>query len=100
MDENFNIEGNTEIQKSFKNVEATKIVQLVMKWFGFQEQKKAEYVLFGFVIVAVAISLFLVFPKNISMKNKTIPQFREDIEPSVRENLPPGVFETIPSKYD
>ena len=38
-----------------------KMVQLVMKWFGFKEQKQAEYVLLGFVVMAIGISLFLVF---------------------------------------
>lgn len=80
MDENLNLAGNTEIEKALKefevksqteqiqkapevskNSEVPKMVQLVMKWFGFKEQKQGEYVLLGFVVVVIGISLFLVF---------------------------------------
>ncbi len=43
-----------------KTSEVPKMVQLVMKWSGL-EQKQAEYVLLGFVVVAIGISLYLVF---------------------------------------
>ena len=45
---------------SFKD-DVPKMVQLVMKWSGIKDQKQAEYVLLGFVVVAIGISLFLVF---------------------------------------
>jgi hypothetical protein len=46
-----------------------KMVQLVMKWFGFKEQKQAEYVLLGFVVMAITISLFLMFGReNVQQK--------------------------------
>ncbi len=78
-----NIPNNLEIDKALKEFEAKaqveqiqqtvktseisdvpKMVQLVMKWSGFKEQKQAEYALLGFVIVAIAISLFLIFGGN------------------------------------
>ena len=55
-----------EMQKSpevLKNSDVPKMVQLVMKWSGgaIKEQKQAEYILLGFVVVAMAVSLFLFF---------------------------------------
>jgi len=78
-----------------------KMVQWVMKISGgsIKNEKQAQYVLLGFVVIAIIVSLVLIFSGG-SQKPKIIPQFREDIEPSVRAKLPPGVFETIPSKYD
>jgi len=59
-----------------------KIVEWVIKYSGgaIRDQKQAEYVLLGFVIVAIGISLFLVFkqirpqikiepPANIQLTN-------------------------------
>ncbi len=43
-----------------------------MKWFGFEEQKQAEYVLLGFVVVAIAISLYLIF-KDAHINKKIEP---------------------------
>ena len=44
-----------------------KMVQLLMKWSGgaIKEQKQAEYLLLGFVIVAMAISFYLFFGKQL-----------------------------------
>jgi hypothetical protein len=85
MDEEVNIPNNLEIDKAlkefeiksrteqiqktpevFKNSDLPKMVQLVMKWSGgaIKEQKQAEYVLLGFVVVAISISLFLVFRRR------------------------------------
>lgn len=83
MDENLNLVGNTEIEKALKEFESKsqleqaqapllasngaktseipKIVQLTMKWFGVKEQKQAEYILFGFVLIVIGFSIFLVF---------------------------------------
>ena len=80
MDENLNLNKNSDIDQALKefeiksNIEQVqkapvdektseipKIVQLTMKWFGVKEQKQAEYVLLGFVIVAIVVSLVLVF---------------------------------------
>lgn len=85
MDENLNLEGNIEIEKALKEFEAKsqveqmqktpevsktsdvpKMVQLVMKLFGLKEQKQAEYVLLGFVVVAIGVSLFLVFKESVN----------------------------------
>ena len=79
MNEKTNIPNNTEIDKALKEFEAQpvtesykavkfynetdtpKIVQLVMKWSGAKEQKQAEYILLGFVIITIGISLYLFF---------------------------------------
>jgi len=47
----------------YDETDAPKIVQLVMKYSGgaIKEQKQAEYVLFGFVVLTIIISLFLFF---------------------------------------
>lgn len=76
-----------------------KIIQWVIKYSGglVKDERQASYLIFGFVAVAIIITLFLIFGGG---GPKTIPRFREDIEPEVRIKLPPGVFETIPSKYD
>jgi len=42
--------------------ESPTIIQLVVKWSGGSiSERQAEYVLFGFVILAIAVSLFLFF---------------------------------------
>jgi hypothetical protein len=80
MDENLNLNKNSDIDQALKEFEiksnieqvqkapvnetiseVPKIVQLTMKWFGVKEQRQAEYVLLGFVIVAIVVSLVLVF---------------------------------------
>ena len=57
--------------KFYSETDTPKVVKLVMKWSGgaIKEQRQAEYVLLGFVIVAIGISLFLVF----GGKQKTYP---------------------------
>jgi|ERR1035437_1406237 hypothetical protein len=90
MSESTNIPNNPEIEKALKEFEVksqteqmkkasevskdsetSKMVQLVMKWSGVKEQKQAEYMLVGFAIVAIVISLFLIFWSGSS--NKKIP---------------------------
>ncbi|MEK7081213.1 MAG: hypothetical protein AAB902_02395 [Patescibacteria group bacterium] len=82
MDENIDISKNIEINQALKEFETKssqeqvqqniaaapvsnvpKIVQLVMKCSGgaIKQEKQAEYVLLGFVVVAIIVSLFLVF---------------------------------------
>ncbi|MFZ3011485.1 MAG: hypothetical protein WA060_00585 [Minisyncoccia bacterium] len=82
MNEEIKTEGNTEIVQALKEFEkqsepapsyeavkfykestTPKIVELVMKWSGgaIKEQKQAEYVLLGFVVMAMGISIYLVF---------------------------------------
>lgn len=49
--------------KFYNETSTPKMVQLVMKWSGgaIKEQKQAEYILFGFVLLAIGVSLFLFF---------------------------------------
>ena len=80
MNEEINVPNNQEIDKALKefelknqaeqvqkspevlqNSDVPKMTQMVMKWFGIKEQKQAEYLLLGFVVLAMGISLFLVF---------------------------------------
>jgi len=79
MDENIDLSENTKINEALKefeikNVEQTekipvisktseapKMIQLVMKIFGMREEKQAEYALLGFAVLAIIISLFLIF---------------------------------------
>ena len=46
--------------KYYNETTAPKMIQLTMKWFKVG-QRQAEYILFGFVIVAIGISLYLFF---------------------------------------
>ena len=76
MDEENKIQPSAEIQKALKEFETKsaesykavkfynqtntpRIVKLAMKLSGVKDERKAEYILFGFVIVAVVVSLFL-----------------------------------------
>ncbi len=82
MDEEVKIEGKIDINQALKDFEAKskveeaqkipevsknsdvpKMVELVMKWSGgaIKEQKTAEYVLFGFVVLMFAVSFYLFF---------------------------------------
>ena len=83
MDENLNLNGNTEIEKALKEFEVKsnsetgsykavklydetttpKMVQLVMKYSGgsIKNQRTAEYVLLGLVILMFALSFFFFF---------------------------------------
>ena len=64
-----------QIQQTVKTsevFEVPKMVQLVMKWSGFKEQKQAEYVLLGFVVVAIGVSLYLFFGRSSSYQEKII----------------------------
>ena len=82
MDEEIKLKGKTEIDQALKEFEerskaeeiqkapetsATselpRMVQLVIKYSGgaIKEQRQAEYVLLGFVVLIIIISLFLVF---------------------------------------
>lgn len=47
--------------KYYQETTTPKMVQKVIKWSGgaIKEQKQAEYILLGFVVVAIGISLFL-----------------------------------------
>jgi len=76
-----------------------KIVQWVIKYSGgyVKDEQQANYVLIGFVVVAIIISLFLIF--GLHDKTPKAVQYREDIPLEIRKKLPPGIWETIPSKF-
>ena len=65
-------EQTQKVVEASKTSEAPKMVQLIMKWSGVKEEKQAEYILLGFVIIAVIISLFLVLGGG--SKNKPLIQ--------------------------
>ena len=118
MDENLNLEGNTEIEKALKEFETKsqteqnqktpeipkdsevpKIVQLVMKWSGgaIKEQKQAEYILLGVAILAIGISLFLIFRGSTGQKEPIL--YQEDLTPTARATIPEDILKTIPYRY-
>ena len=78
MSEEIKLEGNLDIQKALKEFETKssaeetqktpensgtpdvpKMVGLVMKWFKIKEQKTAEYILLGLVVLMLAVSFYL-----------------------------------------
>lgn len=93
MDENLDLNKNIEIEKALQEFEEKssteetqkppeageasdipKMTRLVMKWSGVKEQRQAEYILIGFVIITVAISIFLFLKGNPSSNVKTFPE--------------------------
>lgn len=93
MNENLDLEENTEIKKALEEFEVKssaeqeqkapvnkktpdvpKMVELVMRWSGVKEQKQAEYILLGFVIIAIGVSLFLFIKGNSSNNVKSFPE--------------------------
>jgi|SRR3989344_894354 len=65
------IEFETDSYKAVKFYNETntpKIIRLVMKFSGglVKSERQAEYVLLGFVVIAIAISLFLFFKDSAS----------------------------------
>jgi hypothetical protein len=63
-----------------------------MKWFGVKEQRQAEYVLLGFVIVAIVVSLVLVFGGDNKKTKIEAPPGRKIIYP---KNAPPRLEEQL-----
>ena len=61
--------------KYYNETATPKMVQMVMKLSGgaIEEQRQAEYVLLAFVIVAIGISLFLVFGGGTQSKSQKPP---------------------------
>jgi len=102
MNEEINIQNNSEIKEALKQFEREagaeqmpkspensekseipKIVRLMMKWSGL-EQKKAEYVLLGFAVIAILISLFLFLKegsKRQMLTPETIKKMNESVSP-------------------
>lgn len=106
MDENIDLTKNTEIDQALKEFEAKsqaeqiqkapeiakdsdlpKMVQLIMKWSGgaIKEQRQAEYVLLGFVVVAIGISLFLFFGGG---KNNAPLDSKDILREQIKLNMP------------
>ena len=56
-----NVEQEQEVPSVSKNLETPKMIQLVIKYSGgsIKNEKQAQYVLLGFVVIVVGISLFL-----------------------------------------
>lgn len=73
------------------------LVKLVMKLSGgaIKTKKQAEWVLVGFVAVAVIVSFFL-FNSGSGSTANTSPIYQEDLTPTIRATLPESVLKTIP----
>ena len=90
MDQNNEVSGikfETDSWKAVKYYNETstpKVIQWVMKFSGgsIKEERQAEYVLLGFVIIAIAISLFLFFGGH---KNTLQP--KEIIDNSLNQTI-------------
>ena len=86
FEEKSKIEEAKKTPKVLENSDVPKMTQLVMKWTGVKEQKQAEYVLLGFVIIAITISIFL-FIKSVGSKARfEAPPGYEIVYPE--DNLP------------
>jgi hypothetical protein len=85
FDAKYKTEEMEKIPEISKNSEIPKMVQLIMKWSGgaIKEQRQAEYVLLGFVAVAIGISIYLMFggltttPTLIDIQNIDQSQFTQ-----------------------
>ncbi|MFA4975415.1 MAG: hypothetical protein WC839_03090 [Candidatus Paceibacterota bacterium] len=98
MDENIDLNKNTEISEALKefeikssieqiqknpeiskNIETPKMVQWVIKYSGgiIKEQKQAEYVLLGIAVLAIVLTIILIL--NI-LKGSSVPpaEFRKN----------------------
>lgn len=74
-DKNTGIEFNEEYSgEHVYSLETSKIIGWVISSSGglIKDKKQANYVLVGFVVVAVAVSLFLIFGNNLQHVEKTI----------------------------
>ena len=85
------IEFETDSYKAVKfydQTNAPKIVKLVMKYSGgaIKEEKQAYWVLFGFVVMAIIVSLFLFFGRTAKEAKIEAPAGYKIIYP---ENMPP-----------
>jgi hypothetical protein len=97
MDEIYDTTGVQFEEDKWKNTlpsfvdEPPKVVQLVTKYSGgiVKDQKTAEYVLFGFVVSAIIISLFLFLRESSSPPSTGAPQISTP-QSSGRFGEPPG----------
>lgn len=71
---------NYKAVKFYSETTTPKMIKLVMKWSGgaVKEERHAEYVLLGFVIVAIGISLYLFFGGV---------HFQQEISPAAMEEI-------------
>jgi len=83
----------------YREPQSPKLIQWVLKYSGglIKDERQANYVLIGFAVLAIIVSLVLLF--GFHTKTPKAVQYREDIPLEVRKKLPPGVWETIPSKF-
>jgi len=108
MENNLPSQNNTEIDQALKEFEAKsgttkeasqtpevsvtpdapRMVASVMKWFGIKEQRTAEYLILGFCVVAIGVSLYLFFGENLQKSKSSFSQ--EDLN-----NLPPELRQAI-----
>ena len=78
--------------KYYKEPATPKIIRLVIKYSGglVKDEKQANYVLLGFVALAIIISLFLIF--GIGRKGKEQESFTPEAEAPAEKVMPPAEF--------
>ena len=81
-----------------------KIIEWVIEWVikysgGYvKDEKQASHVLIGFVVLAIIISLFLIFSGGSDISNNKSVIYQEDLTPTARATIPEDVLKTIPYK--
>jgi len=90
----------TQPAVNLKTSEASKMAQWIMKISGgkIKEEQQAEYILLGFAIIAIIVSLFLMFGGNINVVQNEAPIYQEDLTPTARATIPEDILKTIPYK--
>jgi hypothetical protein len=73
--------------KFYNETAVPKIVKAVIKYSGgtVKNQRQAEWILFGFVVVAIGISLYLVFGRGFNNSTPKIPDW--NTFPGIVHNL-------------
>jgi hypothetical protein len=91
----------TATPKSYQEPETSKMVKLIMKLSGgaIKDERQAEYMLLGFSVLAIIISLFLFSGGNVNTGKNQHPIYQEDLTPTLRKTLPENILKTIPYKY-
>ncbi len=82
----------------FNQPEARGIIGFLIKRGIVRDERHANVVLIGVIIIAVTVTYFTSFGGSSSPK--VPPTYREDISPEVLKTLPPEILKTIPSKND
>ena len=102
MNENMDLDKDAEIKKALEEFEAKskaeqmqkapeakktsgvpKMVELVMKWSGVKEERQAEYILLGLVVIMIAVSLYLFFGGKGTQEQQTSPEAIQQFEQSI-----------------